>query len=145
MKSRVIVFLCLFLTTCGRDTAELQRAQTPADAASLGVTPGLIHNYPNVVAGGSSSQTFTVTNNGTKTATQIQSDFGLSITFTYPGGFPGMGGTCADSLASGQSCTLVVDFSPQYVGSFSQALRISYYNGYSIVFTEYPVLKGTGT
>jgi hypothetical protein len=145
MKSRVIVLFCLFLTTCGKDTAELQRAQTPSDAAVLAVTPGLIFNYPNQAVGGSGRQTFTVTNSGKKTAAQMQSDFGLSITFTYPNGYPGTGGTCTDTLVPTAACTLVVQFTPQYVGAFSQTLRLSYSNAYSIIFTEYPTLKGNGT
>jgi hypothetical protein len=145
MKRRVFVFFCLFLTTCGKDTAEPLRAQTPADAASLVVTPGLIFTFPNQSVGGSVDRTFTVTNAGIKAATEMQSDFGLSITFLYPGGYPGAGGTCAASLAAGESCTLTVRFTPQYVGNFSQTLRISYSNAYSVVFTDYPVLKGDGT
>lgn len=145
MKRRWFVFFCLFLTTCGKDTAEPQRAQTPADAAVLAITPGLIFTFPNQSVGGTVDRTFTVANTGQKTATELESDFGLSITFQYPGGYPGTGGTCASTLEAGASCTLTVEFSPQYVGSFTQTLRMSYHNAYSVVFTEYPVLKGDGT
>jgi hypothetical protein len=95
--------------------------------------------------GNTITESFTLRNVGHKTATQLISDFGLSITFSFPGGFPGTGGDCADSLAPGESCTVVVMFSPQYVGAFEQAMRVGYHNGYSFVFTDYPVLKGNGS
>lgn len=93
MYRRAIVSICLLLTTCGKETTELLRSQSPADAARLSISPGPIFQFPAQVVGGTQSQVFTVLNTGKKIATELQSDFGLSITFRFEGGFPGTGGS----------------------------------------------------
>jgi hypothetical protein len=144
MYRRAIVFCGLLLTMCGQDPADTQRIQSPADSARLALSPGPVFQFPVQMVGASVAQVFTVTNTGQKTATQMQSDFGLSITFGYSGGYPGAAGTCGTSLASGQSCTLEVTFSPQYASEFEQVLKVSFVNGYSAALTDFPILRGRG-
>ncbi len=143
-RRRVIFALCLFLTTCGQETAEVLKNTVPADAAQLAVTPTPVFQFDAQLVGNTTSQLFTVTNTGVKGAQALGSDFHLSITFKFEGGYPGVGGTCADTLASGESCLLKVTFAPQYVGDFEQTLRVSFYDGYSQRITDYPVLRGRG-
>lgn len=145
MKRRAVVLLCLVLTMCGRETTELSRSSYPVDAAKLSISPGPVFLYGQKNVGASISQTFQIQNTGMKTATGMSGDFGLSITFSYPGGYPGTGGSCADSLAAGATCSIVIEFTPQYVGSFEQTTRVTFHNGYAVVFTDYPVLRGEGT
>lgn len=145
MNRRYIAFvLCLFLTMCGQETAEVLRNSVPADAANLDVTPSPVFQFDAQLVGNSKSQIFTVKNTGLKTAEGITSDFYLSITFSFVGGFPGAAGDCTDTLAPGATCQIEVTFAPQYVGDFEQTLRLSFFNGYSERFTDYPVLKGRG-
>ena len=143
-RRRMIWSICLFLTTCGQETQEILRSQTPADAAILEVTPGPTYQFDAQTALNSTSHLFTVTNRGKKAATEISSDFYLSITFTYQGGYPGADGTCGVQLEPGASCTVRVTFTPQYVGDFEQILRVGYNNGYTQSLTDFPILRGRG-
>lgn len=144
MKRRTVVCVAFLVTMCGKPTSEIQSSGTPADAAVITTTPSPIFNYDPQVVGSSARALFTVTNTGKKTATEIQGAFYLSITFSYEGGYPGMAGTCDDTLAPGESCEVEVTFSPQYVGDFEQSLAITYDNGYTTTVTNYPLLRGRG-
>ncbi len=144
MYRRAIVWICLVLNSCGTDSSELQRSQSPADAARLVVSSGLSFQFPTQFVGVTDTETFTVENQGLRDATSIAGDFGLSATFRFPGGFPGTGGDCGVTLSPGASCTVEVSFSPQYIADFQQALKITYYNGYSNISTDYPILRGRG-
>ena len=58
--------------------------------------------------------TFTITNIGDNAATKMTGTFYLSSSFAYLGGtYPGMGGTCTNTLPPKKSCTVVVSFTPR--------------------------------
>ena len=93
--------------------------------------------------------TFTLTNTGTlstnKPATQI-TGVGLSGAYSFrQGQFPGLNGTCTQTLEAGSSCTIVIMFSPPSVGQFPlDSFRIAYDTGDATA--EIPVsLSGTAT
>jgi hypothetical protein len=57
-------------------------------------------------------------------------DGGISGAFAYAGGhFPGAGGSCTTTLASGTSCSLVVVFTPTGAGNYAGTMAISYDDG----------------
>ncbi len=63
--------------------------------------------------------TFTITNTGGQFATGVNAT-GLSAPYSFSGGaFPGIKGSCSNTLAPSASCTMVVTFSPQSVGRFT--------------------------
>jgi hypothetical protein len=76
------------------------------------------------------SKTITVNHSGSLGASAM-SPVALTAPFHFKDGtYPGTGGTCGTSLASG-SCTIVVDFKPTAVGPFQQTLALNYGNGTS--------------
>lgn len=84
----------------------------------------------------------TVTNLGGAEATGV---VGAPLTepFGYTGGaYPGAGGTCQETLAAGQSCTLDVSFVPQQFGLHFDTLSITYDQGAAL--TRDLVGGGTG-
>ncbi|MEY4616044.1 MAG: hypothetical protein RJB66_1004 [Pseudomonadota bacterium] len=77
----------------------------------------------------SSDKTIRITNNGSQSATSISAAT-LTNSFSYKGGtFPGSGGSCTDTLAPLQSCSLVVTFSPTAVGIKNTNLVLNYLDG----------------
>ena len=71
----------------------------------------------------------TLSNTGNAEATGLSAE-GLDDPFMFVGvDYPGVGGTCGDSLASGEVCTLVIEFFPPVADFYSENLRIEYNNG----------------
>jgi hypothetical protein len=69
----------------------------------------------------------------------------LGTQFAYKGGnYPGTGGTCGSYLADGDSCTVVVTFTPTSLGAKSDTLEIDYNNGNSTQSASIS-LNGTGS
>jgi hypothetical protein len=96
---------------------------------------------------GTGEGVFYVNNNGGGTATLMTDTGTLALPFKYKGtgGFPGQGGNCGPSLASGQSCLVVVDFLPTTVGTFYGSWGISYHDGQGGTPTVSRSVTGTGT
>lgn len=69
-----------------------------------------------------------LSNVGRAPATQLQAR-SLTLPFSFPGGYPGDEGTCGAILPAGQSCFLVVGFSPTSSSLLNAALTIDYFNG----------------
>jgi uncharacterized delta-60 repeat protein len=111
--------------------------------AQLVVSPGPTFNYNNVYTGAASSQVFSITNNGTVSATSLAIS-GLTSPFTFTGGaYPGTGGTCGSTLAGGASCSVSITYSPLTAGANSDSLTIGFNNGSSA--SSIPLtLNGTG-
>jgi hypothetical protein len=141
---RAVFLVCLSLAMCGKESTEVQKNSVPADAANLDLSPGPVFTFPVQNVGSAATQSFTVKNTGKKPATGLASDFGLSISFSFDSGFPGLGGSCGPVLAPGAVCTIRVTFHPAYIADFEQPLRVAYFNGYSTVLTDYPILRGKG-
>jgi hypothetical protein len=116
--------------TRGVEVATLSSAYTyvpsPALLSLSLASPFIFGTLPN---GGSISQSFTLTNGGDSTATSI-AGAGLAAPFSFLGGsYPGAGGTCASTLASSASCTIVVSFAPTVSGAHVDDLDINYNDG----------------
>lgn len=120
------------------------------DLSGTGVAPALLtvsdgptYSFGPVAMGSTLDKIFTITNTGDLGATSV-AGAALTAPFNYKGGaFPGTGGTCATSLASAGSCTVVVTFSPTALGTFNQALTLNYDNGAASVTSTRP-LEGVG-
>lgn len=91
----------------------------------------------------------TYSNNGDVPAsllsvTNLQDPFSFSgVNPETVGVFPGVGGTCSDLLAQGQSCTVTAIYRPSLAGLSSSDLVISYNNGLEDKTTSVQ-LSGTG-
>ena len=69
---------------------------------------------------------------------------GLLPPYEYKGGaYPGVGGTCAGSLASGSACTIIVTYSPAVVGVDTDTIELDYFDGVNTQ-TSLRDLTGTG-
>ena len=79
--------------------------------------------------GSKTTATFYLTNTGAAGATSL-SGGGLAAPFTFAGGsYPGSGGSCAGSLAAGDSCTVVVVFGPGSPTASAGTLSVDYNDG----------------
>jgi len=117
------------------------QSETPATLTLSGF-PNL--EFGTHVVGTSAEATLTLTHSGERSATLIAPQL-LSVPFAFKGEtYPGAGGDCGDTLALGQSCSLVVVFSPNSPGPFQQTLSIDYFDGFSLRSTQRG-LQGTGT
>jgi alpha-tubulin suppressor-like RCC1 family protein len=112
-------------------------------AAVLTVNGGAPYAFGNKNVGTSTDATLTVANAGGLLASALSLS-GLSAPLTFKGGsYPGTGGTCAITLASGASCTVVVTYAPTSAGSTNQTLIASYNNGSGTTSTSIAI-TGTG-
>jgi len=109
------------------------------DLQGTGVAPALLEisnapsfNFGTVATGSINTQVLTVTNSGGFQATAIADNLGLAAPFSFSGGsFPGVGGDCAATLASGSTCLIEVSYSPVAPASDSDTIDIAYNNGVS--------------
>ncbi|HRK07707.1 MAG TPA: choice-of-anchor D domain-containing protein [Pseudobdellovibrionaceae bacterium] len=100
-------------------------------------------NFPNATAGASSSMTVVVTNTGQSMASSIAAS-GVTLPFEFSGGvYPGVGGTCATTLAGGANCTMVLVFGPVSATTSNATLSLGYNNGAAAVNSTLG-LTGTG-
>jgi hypothetical protein len=123
----------LALTGAATDLAFLAVTDFPPHYYSgYGLPPdGPVHDYGAVGVGRSASHVFHVTNTGAGEATLLV-DGGLSGPFGWKGGaYPGLGGTCADALAAGATCQVVVEFAPAGAGAVSGTFTVGYHDGMS--------------
>ena len=117
---------------------------TGVTPASLAVSDGPTYDYGPIATGGVAEKTFTITNTGSFTASSM-SGTGLAAPFTFKGGsYPGTGGSCASTLAGGNTCTVVVRFAPVTTGTQSDVLEMNYNDG--VVAQMAPrTIQGVGT
>jgi hypothetical protein len=94
---------------------------TIARSTGADTCPSCTWDYGPVTHGSSADHTFTVTNVGDITATNIADAGGLFTPFSYD-----TGGSCGTSLAPQQSCTLVIHFAPTTLGFFDADLALAY-------------------
>ncbi len=100
-----------------------------ANPAFLTITDSPSYVFPSVATGGNTTQLFTITNTGGVVATGL-SDSGLVAPFTFLGGtYPGTGGTCNTTLASGAACDIILEFAPTTTGVQNDQLDIAYNDG----------------
>ncbi|MCB9025374.1 MAG: choice-of-anchor D domain-containing protein [Bdellovibrionaceae bacterium] len=103
-----------------------------ADPASISISDGPSYSYGNVAIGGNKDKIFTLTNNGGVPATSMAGS-GLALPFRFKGGgYPGTGGDCGATLASGASCNVVVAFLPTAAGNFTDSILIDYNDGVAV-------------
>ncbi|MCB0367798.1 MAG: choice-of-anchor D domain-containing protein, partial [Bdellovibrionales bacterium] len=100
-----------------------------ADAANLVISDGPTYDFGTKAVSTQTDKTFNVNNAGGLTATGM-SGAGLAAPFSYKGGsYPGTGGNCGATLASGASCNIVVAYTPTATGVHSDTVEINYNDG----------------
>jgi hypothetical protein len=104
------------------------------------------YDMGSVAVGGSIEHTFTITNTGARTATAIAPTSTLVTPFSYKGvsGYPGTGGDCGAMLAAGNSCSLVVVFTPQSSGLVMGTLGITFSDSTMFAGMASRAIQGTG-
>ena len=95
----------------------------------LVISLGPTYDYGSVNTGSSPVQGFTLTNSGAATATAITSPAPTTPFFHEGGSFPGTGGTCGATLATGSNCVFNVEFTPVAAGLVSSPLSVDYHDG----------------
>ncbi len=106
----------------------------PADAATF--------DFGQLGLGGTLEHTFWLTNNGGGTAT-LTGGGTLALPFAYKGPLPGAGGTCATTLAPGESCSVIITFSPTAATTSTATFTGNYTGGVTATVTRN--LSGRGT
>lgn len=89
-----------------------------------------LYSFGSKYVGTNTDYTFTIRHGGDPSGATLISGSALPVDYSFAGGtFPGTGGTCGATLASGNSCTFVVRFSPQSSGTKNTNVTINYNNG----------------
>lgn len=111
-------------------------SESPAyDFGTVGVGVGINYSY---------NHTFSITNTGMATLTQI-SPASFDSGFSFQGGsYPGFGGNCGTTLQAGASCLMTVTFQPTSSLFYTGALAIGFNVGGSLRSVS-QTLMGTGT
>src|SRR5690606_28208519 len=100
--------------------------------------------FGGITMGAEQTQTITITNIGVATASAISPSMGGSADFYFYGGsYPGLGGTCAATLAPAASCTVVLAYSPA-VNSSVDAYVVFSYNDSLVTNTLAVDMNGQG-
>ncbi|MCB0367758.1 MAG: choice-of-anchor D domain-containing protein, partial [Bdellovibrionales bacterium] len=102
---------------------------TGGSAALLNISETDPYDYGLQALGSNTDHVFTVTNDGSVSATSM-AGVAIAAPFSWKGGtYPGTGGTCNTSLTASSSCSVVVTYSPTVVGAQSTTFQISYNDG----------------
>ena len=102
------------------------------------------YNFGQVIQSSSSERVITVQNPGSTDFNNLLAT-SLSVPYAFKGGtYPGTGGSCGTSLVAGQSCSLVVLFSPTTTGVQSQSLVFTYNDGHINNAQSTATLTGEG-
>lgn len=108
---------------------ETDDATTESGTPLLEISDGPLYDFGQVSVGDSLLYVFTVTNVGDGTATGL-SGLPSPAHFPYEGGdFPGLEGSCGDSLGPGDACAVSVAFTPTDIGFLEGTLAITYDGG----------------
>jgi hypothetical protein len=114
-----------------------------APPAVLAISDGATFDFQTRATGSSTDKSFTISNTGGVDATSVTGT-GLAAPFTFKGGsYPGTGGTCATTIASAATCTIIVTYAPVGTGAHSDAIDIGYNDGVTGQTSSRP-LTGTG-
>lgn len=133
------------LSGCGKDARDPQLQYGDPTPAKLQFTNMPWYDFAGRAVGTESWKTITIANTGTSVASQLKGSFYLSVHFSFKGGtFPGASGTCGDFLEPASTCTVIVAFSPQYVGTFEQPLTVLFFDGFANQKAIGPYLRGEG-
>lgn len=101
----------------------------PPGDADLVISHGPEYDFGDIPVATLAAVMLTVTNEGDAEATGMVG-IPLSAPFHYTGRpYPGAAGTCADTLAAHQSCTLDVSFVPEVFGPHADTLTLDYNQG----------------
>lgn len=113
----------------GNETACISDTITHDTPAQLEISNGPTYDFGTIANGSVVSHIFTVSNSGSLGATAI-SETGLAAPFSFLGGaYPGTGGDCVTSLATGAACSIVVQYSPVATGVDADTINLSYNDG----------------
>lgn len=136
---------CFMTSGCGSGSSSTSPTPQSGSAAVLLTSGGNFFDFGNHLVGTSVEQSFTVSNSGNATATDMSGTFHLSLNFAFKGGgFPGLGGTCSSSLIPGASCTVMVVYTPRLAGQSEVPLEINFNDGNAPKTITAPVLRGRG-
>ena len=102
----------------GPQVATISLSGTAVSPALIDISEANPYDFGNMAVNGSRLHTFNLTNNGGFLADTI-SESGLAAHYRFASGsgFPGFGGTCDTFLGVGDSCEIVVEFIPQFLGT----------------------------
>jgi hypothetical protein len=104
------------------------------------------YTFGSIPVGTTAEQTFFLDNNGAVAATALSDAGTLALPFKFKGGtYPGTGGTCGATLASGGNCSLVVVYAPTSVTTSAGKLGINYDDGQGATRALSRSLSGTAT
>lgn len=111
--------------------------------AIIAISESNPYNFGTTNVNGTISKTFTLTNSGSVNGTGLNGVFTSAFNF-LGGSFPGTGGTCMTTLNAGQSCTIVLSFTPIVPQVYTGTFTLNYNDGLNSQ-TELKNLSGTGS
>ncbi len=89
---------------------------------------GSLYDFGNRFVGSTTDLRIKISNTGKVNAESVSIQ-NFSAPFSYKGGsFPGVGGTCGARIVSGQSCEIIITYSPTSNGQHLQDITLNYLN-----------------
>lgn len=99
---------------------------SPTPGATLSFDDAPTYGFGGVTVGNTVTVSTTLRNLGVETASSLAPQ-SISAPFTYEGGtYPGTGGTCGSSLASGSFCTLRLVYTPPGAAAHTGSVTLAY-------------------
>jgi len=122
----------------------IQFVGSAREQAELAFSEGATYAFGANAVSTTVNRVLTVTNEGEVDATAVAlTTPALASPFFYLGGtYPGTGGTCGTTLVAGDSCTIVIRYTPPAIASHSSSISLTYASGFQ---TRTTVLAITGS
>lgn len=114
------------------------------DPAVLSFDIGGSYDFGQLPVGAQQNLIITISNSANSSIASSISEIGLAAPFSFTGGsFPGTGGSCTPSLATGSTCTISITYTPATYATINDTLDIQYNNGVALTNST-ATISGTG-
>lgn len=101
----------------------------PTEIAILTINGADPINIGTIFFGSESNVQLTITNEGNGVA-QVTGETGMAYPFAFRDGvYPGRNATCGEFIQSGESCTIVIQFQANEIGTFADEMELQYFDG----------------
>jgi len=134
------------LSGCYREqpaSGSIHLDEIPEKVAVLTIQEGFAIDFGSVPPGETGEAILTIENTGPYPATEFKQTTEPETPFSFKdGSFPGTGGSCTDRIEPDATCTLVITYEPDQLGSSEKTIEMSYVNGV-LEFPLHFVVLGT--
>lgn len=143
MNGSIVIIFLMFLIGCNsQEVVEEVNADIGVMKLSFEESKGI--NFGNILPDEIYNEVITLENLGGFELSKISSS-SLNDVLRYKGGkYPGTGGSCSDSLSSGESCTIVIEVNSNKKTEVDSQVIIKYHDGVYSQYKSFPVKASIG-